>query len=634
MKKYFLLFSLLGLGLAKVKAQTIVALTSAGSLMQIADASMPGMVGTSLPITGITTGQSLVGIDYRPNTGELYGLGYNNLLPLANAQLYVINSVSGVATPIGSAISLALGTMGIGFDFNPTVDRIRVVAENGANYRLHPTTGALVATDGNLAFASTDPNASVTPAIAACAYTNSYIGSEATTLFDYDKTLNILASQIPPNNGTLNTIGSSSIVSTGSNLGMDIYFNPITKTNTAYLNAKVGGMNNLYRVNTATGAASIVGAIGTGTTDIREIAVKIDRNIPAVYPGRLLYGLTKVNRNLVKFSSDNPELIRELLPITGLTAGQMLVGMDVRPLDLNLYALGYHDTTRTYQLYSINTITGAAMAVGSPGKINLGMGQKIGFDFNPTVDRIRVVSTNDSNFRLNPITGTLAATDTSLSYNASDINAGKNPNVSSVAYTNSYKGTTSTAMFGLDDSLNSFIQVTPPNQGFINSIASSVLSFNLADLTNDIDFYYDSTNAMNIGYIAANTGMSVNDVLYTVSTTGAVMMVDTIGLGVQLYDIAAQLNYTGSTTSITELGNQSSFRLYPNPANDVLHIVLSTTPTQKTALIIRDIFGKKLQTIELAASVSTATIDVAGLTAGLYLIDMEGDATSLKFVKN
>lgn len=620
--------------MVKANAQTIMALSTTGTLMQIADASMPSMVGSSLSITGITTGQSLVGIDYRPNTGELYGLGYNSLLPIANAQLYVINATTGVATPKGSAISLALGSMGIGFDFNPSVDRIRVVAENGSNYRLHPTTGALVATDGTLAFASTDPNASVSPAIAACAYTNSYIGSEATTLYDFDRTLNVLASQIPPNTGTLNTIGSSSIVSSGSNMGMDIYFDPISKMNMAYLNAKVGSNNNLYRLNTATGAATLVGTIGAGMTDIKDIAVKIDRIVPIVYPGRLLYGLTKVNRNLVKFSSDNPELIRELLPITGLTAGQIIVGMDVRPLDLNLYALGYHDTSRTYQLYSINTTTGAAMAVGSPGKINLGMGEKIGFDFNPTVDRIRVVSSNDSNFRLNPITGAIAATDTSLSYNASDINAGKNPFVSSVAYTNSYKGTSSTAMFGLDDSLNAFIQVTPPNQGFINTLASSVLSFNLADLSNDIDFYYDSTSAMNIGYLAANTAMSVNDVLYTVSTTGTVMMADTIGLGVQLYDIAAQLNYTGSTTNIKELGNQGSFKLYPNPANDVLHIELSNAPTQNTVLSISDIFGKKLQTIELAANVSTATIDVAGFSAGLYLINIEGDATSLKFVKN
>lgn len=637
MKKHFLLFSAaFAMTIGHTQAQTLIALTSAGSLVQIADASMPSMAAAPIAITGIALGQSVVGIDYRPNTGELYALGYNNILPVANAQLYVVNATSGAATAIGTSITLALGTGGIGFDFNPTVDRIRVVAENGANYRLHPTTGAVVATDGSLAYATTDPNASVTPAIAACAYTNSYIGSEATTLFDYDKTLNIVASQIPPNNGTLNTIGSSGIVvaTTANLIGMDIYFNPTTKSNMAYLNAKVAGSNNLYQINTTSGVSSLLGTIGTGMEDIREIAVKIDRTVPAVYTGQLLYGLTKANRNLIKFSSDNPELIRELLPISGIAAGQVIVGMDVRPFDLNLYALGYHDTSRTYQLYSINTTTGAATAIGSSGKINLGMGEKIGFDFNPTVDRIRVVSTNDSNFRLNPITGALAATDTSFSYLMSDVNSGKNPMISSVAYTNSFKGTSSTAMYGIDDDVEAFVQIVPPNQGFVTTLVSNLLDFNSGDLTNDIDFYYDSVSAANIGYLAANTGSGLNDVLYVVSSAGMLSMSDTIGLGVQLYDIAAQLTFTGSSTSIDEKDAQNSFELYPNPVQDQLQVKWLQPFEQSATLMIMDYSGRVIKSIVVPENSSAVNINVTELSAGVYFINSPDQSTAVRFVKN
>lgn len=636
MKKHILLFSTaLAMCLSQTQAQTIMALTSAGSLVQISNASMPAITSSPISITGVTLGQSIVGIDYRPNTGELYALGYNSILPLANAQLYVVNETTGVATAIGSGITLALGTGGIGFDFNPTVDRIRVVAENGANYRLHPTTGAVAATDGNLAYAATDPNASVTPAVAACAYTNSYIGSEATTLFDYDKTLNVTASQIPPNNGTLNTIGSSGIVvsTTGNLIGMDIYFNPTTKSNMAYLNAKVGGSNNLYQLNTSSGASSLIGTIGTGMDDIREIAVKIDRTVPSVYSGQLIYGLTKVNRNLVKFSSDQPELIRELLPITGITSGQVIVGMDVRPMDLNLYALGYHDTSRTYQLYTINTSTGTAMAVGSAGKINLGMGEKIGFDFNPTVDRIRVVSTNDSNFRMNPITGAIAATDTGFSYIMSDVNSGKNPMISSVAYTNSFKGTSSTAMFGIDDGLDAFVQIAPPNQGFVTTLVSNILDFNAADLTNDIDFFYDSVSATNIGFLAANSGSGLNDILYSISASGMLSMADTIGMGIQLYDITAQLTYTGGSTSIAEAGTQTSFVLYPNPVRNELQVKWPQPFDKSVTLLISDYTGRIFRTVDVPKSAGSININLSELAPGMYFMSSPASSETIKFVK-
>lgn len=638
MKKRFLLLSCaLAWALGSANAQTTMALTASGDIMQIPNATTPSTVSTTTSITGIMMGQSVVGIDYRPNTGELYALGYNSMATSANAQLYTINVTTGAATAIGSTISLTLGSGGIGFDFNPAVDRIRVVGENGANYRLHPVTGAIVATDGMLAYNTSDPNAGTTAAIAACAYTNSYIGSEVTTLYDYDKNLNILTTQVPPNSGTLNTVGSSSITveATSNNVGMDIYMDPITKTNMAYLNATVSGINNLYRINTTTGATTLLGAIGTGMIAIRDIAVKIDRTVPSSYTGQLIYGLTKVNRNLIKFSSDNPQLIRELLPITGIAPGQVLVGMDVRPSDLQLYALGYHDTSRTYQLYQINTTTGAATAVGTAGTMNLGMNEKIGFDFNPTVDRIRIVSTNDSNFRVNPITGAIGATDTNLSYSSMDVNAGSNPNISSVAYTNSYKNTTSTSLLAIDDNLNAFVSIAPPNQGFINTLSSSIVTFNAADLTNDIDFFYDSVGSTNIGYLAANTGSAINDVLYMISPTGSLSMADTIGLGIQVYDIATQLTYTGTMppASISSIVKINMLEAYPIPVTNELNLRFHHSYNNLVVLSISDITGRIIRKIDVAPNTTTLSISLNELPAGTYVISGTDNNNMVKFIK-
>jgi len=122
-------------------------------------------------------------------------MGYNATAAagVANARIYALNSLTGGATVAGPAVRLELDTGSIGFDLNPTVDRIRVVAGNRANYRLNPT-------DGTLTYAT----GTSTPSIGAAAYTNSFMGASitsGTTLYDYDELLNTLNTQLPPNNG-------------------------------------------------------------------------------------------------------------------------------------------------------------------------------------------------------------------------------------------------------------------------------------------------------------------------------------------------------------------------------------------------------------------------------------------------
>ena len=103
-------------------------------------------------------------MDFRPLNKKLYGLGYNGTN--GEAQIYSLDRNTGVATAVNvTPFILGLGTTDIGMDFNPTVDRIRVVGANDANYRLNPITGAIAATDLTLVYAPADPNTAANPAV-------------------------------------------------------------------------------------------------------------------------------------------------------------------------------------------------------------------------------------------------------------------------------------------------------------------------------------------------------------------------------------------------------------------------------------------------------------------------------------
>lgn len=244
--------------------------------------SVTRAVTSTTPLAGFSIGgEILVGIDVRPATGELYGISSAN-------NLYRINTITGASTQVGATIAPAPAGSIRAIDFNPTVDRIRFVSSGGTNLRLHPDTGAIAFTDTNLAFAAGDPNAGDAPSIVNIAYTNSFAGATTTTLFNIDAFNDILTSQNPPNNGTLNTIGpvGFDIASSGGFTGFDIS----GQTGIAYLagNNLTGGLtaNSLYAVNLATGQASLLGAVSGINGSFRDIAV-----VPAPFTAGL-FGLT------------------------------------------------------------------------------------------------------------------------------------------------------------------------------------------------------------------------------------------------------------------------------------------------------------------------------------------------------
>jgi len=256
-----LVFGTLCAGAPMASAELVTGLTVTNTLVTF-DSATPGAVSAPVAITGLGAGEFLVAIDRRPATGQLYGLG-------SASRLYVIDTVTGAATQVGSSGAFTLSGTAFGFDFNPTVDRIRVTTTTTQNLRLNPNDGALAATDSALAYATGDANFGATPRIVGSAYTNNFSAATTTTLYDIDSNLDILATQLPPNNGVLNTVGALG-VNTSDLVGFDI--SGLTGTAFASLTAPGAPSSSLFTVNLATGASTLVGTIGASVA-LLDIAV-------------------------------------------------------------------------------------------------------------------------------------------------------------------------------------------------------------------------------------------------------------------------------------------------------------------------------------------------------------------------
>ncbi|MBA2432011.1 MAG: DUF4394 domain-containing protein, partial [Chthoniobacterales bacterium] len=147
---------------ALASAETVFGLTGGGAIFSF-DSATPNTINNLVLVTGTGT-DTLAGIDFRPATGQLYGFA-------TNGNLYRINTATGVAT-LDVVPLMSVGTLQFA-DFNPLVDRLRILSAGNENYRLTPSGGpnaGMVNFDGNFAFAA--GSGTGTPNLLGAAYTN------------------------------------------------------------------------------------------------------------------------------------------------------------------------------------------------------------------------------------------------------------------------------------------------------------------------------------------------------------------------------------------------------------------------------------------------------------------------------
>lgn len=253
--------------------EEIVAVSVSNQLLRF-NAGQPQQLRDRRPLAGLAAGETLLGIDYRVARGELYALG-------ATGQLYRIDVAAAKATAIGTPVALPTASPEWGFDFNPTVDRIRVVNAAGWNLRLHPDTGALVDSDpnttglqfdGRLAYDAGDVNAGKAANVVAAGYSYNKLNDRITTNYALDGAAGLLLHQgtkegvaplVSPNTGRLYTVGS---------LGIGAFnhatFDISDITPTAYAGVRTAGAKatRWHRVDLTTGRATFIGTVGGGET--------------------------------------------------------------------------------------------------------------------------------------------------------------------------------------------------------------------------------------------------------------------------------------------------------------------------------------------------------------------------------
>lgn len=264
-------------------------------------------------------------------------------------------------------------------------------------------------------------------------------------------------------------------------------------------------------------------------------------------PQRELVVAVTASHELITFQAGQPDRILERRAVTGLPAGERLVGIDFRVARGVLYAL-----SQAGRLYTLDIPTGALRAVG-PGPAVVGLrGTAFGFDFNPVADRIRVVSNTGQNLRLHPDTGAAVdgdpavdgvQPDPALRYAWSDVHAGRAPDVAGAAYTYNTQDSKITTNYAIDRALGVLVMqgsregatpVVSPNTGQLRTVGS----LGLPPL---LDVAFDISDVGNTALIAVRTTVDSQTHLHLVDLrTGATRPLGKVGEGAPLVGMAIE----------------------------------------------------------------------------------------------
>lgn len=495
------------------------------------DAGRANSLTSAIQITGLATGETFHAIDVRPSTGEVYGVSTAN-------RIYLINQTTGVAAAIGTAaLSPTLSGTAFDMDFDPVADRIRIVSDTGQSLRVNPADGSAIV-DPVLAYAAGDVNVGQTPNIVAAGYALNFVGAVTTTLYEIDASRDALVTQgnvnatpVDPDQGQLFTVGT---LGTGVDAGSVSGFE-ITNYGAAFMLINPTGSTNsqLYSIDLSTGAARLLGSV-TGSPTVTDITSRPPRSPRVV-------GLSSTNR-LVTFAPGAPDTLLTNVAITGLQSGETIVGIDFRPSTGDLYGVG-----STSRLYRLNATTGAATVVGTTAFAPTISGNFFGADFNPVADRLRLISDADQSLRINPATGTVAGSDTALTYAPGDTNAGFNPNITAAAYTGNIAGSTATTLYGIDSLRNALvIQGSPngtpnsPNTGLLTTVAPISVFFSPIPVDPDDNIGFD-ISVYGGAIISFNQVGSTTTAIGSLNlATGVIRLLGFVNASVTLRDLAIE----------------------------------------------------------------------------------------------
>jgi hypothetical protein len=260
---------------AKAPTATLWGLTSDGRLVSFTMQNLAAFA-TDTPVTGLQGGETLVAIDVRPADGRLYGLtSAGRLVPIDTATGAAGAGIALAANPADTVapVFAALDGTRFGMDFHAFDDVLRIQSNTGQSLRVVSATG-MVSQDINLQ----TPAGFSTPAVVGTAFTNNYVGGASTVSFVIDAANNRVM-RFGSAGGTMDFIGGAT--------GVDIVAGGIQAEGDMDI---AGGENGLvlaallptgatqsvlYRIATATGAGTALGAIGPAGTILTDFAIQL-----------------------------------------------------------------------------------------------------------------------------------------------------------------------------------------------------------------------------------------------------------------------------------------------------------------------------------------------------------------------
>jgi hypothetical protein len=262
--KWKIFLAVLVLFVAPITGRAVLIVLTDGTNLVRLDSATPG-TNTTVAISGLQSGETLVGLDFRPSNGVLYGSG-------TTGRLYSLNYLTGAATQVGAVGSYPVGPNAYGSSFNPVQDIFHLVSGT-SQLDITPDTNNLIGPSGFIP----PPHQ-----IAAIAYGNPYPNASVTTLYGIDAAAGTLVTigQNPfyagsSNTGSVTTIGSLNL---GTNLNQNMGFDTVTLESSdfrlAYAAFTISGQTRLYLVSLETGVAQLVGPIGAGNVVFRGLAVQ------------------------------------------------------------------------------------------------------------------------------------------------------------------------------------------------------------------------------------------------------------------------------------------------------------------------------------------------------------------------
>lgn len=264
-------------GVTSAHAALAYGLTDDNSLIGF-DTAAPSVGLSAVPIKLInnTATQDLIGIDYRPSNGLLYGVG-------KFGTIYTINPLTGIATP-GANLSVSLSGSRFGLDFNPVANLLRITSDADQSLAVNVDSGV---TTVNGTINPGNPN------VVASAYTNNVAGAASTVLYAIDSSTDSLYTQVPAT-GALTLVGSLGGINVSAISGFDITTVAGTNTGYAVLQQVGNGSSEFYTINLLTGQATSTGIVGGGDVfDGLAVTVPEPVSLAAIAGGLIVAGVRR-----------------------------------------------------------------------------------------------------------------------------------------------------------------------------------------------------------------------------------------------------------------------------------------------------------------------------------------------------